>query len=523
MRTLHTDERTFLITSETTRSNKRLRTLWSLIIVFAVILGPARLNADSATWKLNPTNNDWNTAANWTPERVPDQPTDVATFDVSNITDISVAIDFGLDSIVFNPGASAYTFVISQPYIGYITFDGAGVINNSALTQNFDCVGNVIFTGSATAGSEVVYTNKRLLNPSTWILFDGDSNAGSATFVNEGDSPDFKEGYIFFTNSSSAATSSIINEQGDPVGGITGFHDFTTAANSTITTQATGRLQFEDNATSGSATLIADGGAIFFKGSATGQVARVELINGGVLNLGGTDNQVPMTVGSLEGDTTGAVHLGTRHLTVGGNGLSTTFNGVLSGNGSLIKSGNETLTLTGANTYTGWTTVTGGTLLAQAAIGSATGTGPVQVNAGTLGGTGNVTGAVTIGTGTGPGAFLAPGVRGPGTLSISNTLTFKSDGSYKYELGLTPHPRADQASANWVTIEPGARFVLRTRGNQTLALGTIFTVINNTAATPISGVFANLPDGSTIVAGNNTLQVSYEGGDGNDLTLTVVP
>ena len=39
---------------------------------------------------------------------------------------------------------------------------------------------------------------------------------------------------------------------------------------------------------------------------------------------------------------------------------------------------------------------------------------------------------------------------------------------------------------------------------------------------PISGVFANLPDGSTLTAGSNTLQVSYTGGDGNDLTLTVV-
>ena len=47
-------------------------------------------------------------------------------------------------------------------------------------------------------------------------------------------------------------------------------------------------------------------------------------------------------------------------------------------------------------------------------------------------------------------------------------------------------------------------------------------MIKNTAATPISGTFANLPDGATITSGNNTFQVSYEGGDGNDLTLTVV-
>ena len=47
--------------------------------------------------------------------------------------------------------------------------------------------------------------------------------------------------------------------------------------------------------------------------------------------------------------------------------------------------------------------------------------------------------------------------------------------------------------------------------------------ISNTAATPISGTFANLANGSTFTVGNNTFQASYEGGDGNDLTLTVVP
>ena len=48
-------------------------------------------------------------------------------------------------------------------------------------------------------------------------------------------------------------------------------------------------------------------------------------------------------------------------------------------------------------------------------------------------------------------------------------------------------------------------------------------VINNIAATRIKGTFSNLADGSIITIGSNTFQVSYEGGDGNDLTLTVVP
>jgi hypothetical protein len=56
-----------------------------------------------------------------------------------------------------------------------------------------------------------------------------------------------------------------------------------------------------------------------------------------------------------------------------------------------------------------------------------------------------------------------------------------------------------------------------------LPSGTVFTVINNTAATPIGGRFSNLPDGTIIVEGSNTFQADCEGGDGNDLTLTVVP
>jgi hypothetical protein len=135
---------------------------------------------------------------------------------------------------------------------------------------------------------------------------------------------------------------------------------------------------------------------------------------------------------------------------------------------------------------------------------------------------GTISGAVTLGTGSGSGASLAPGTNGPDTLTISKTLTFKADGSYKCELSLG-RAKADQVHANGVTIENGAQFVFLPKGNQTLTTGTVFTVINNTAATAISGTFANLPDNSTFTSGRNNYQVSYQGGDGNDLTLSVVP
>ena len=77
--------------------------------------------------------------------------------------------------------------------------------------------------------------------------------------------------------------------------------------------------------------------------------------------------------------------------------------------------------------------------------------------------------------------------------------------------------------ANGVTIDSGAKFSLRPSGNNALTTGQVFTVINNTAATPISGTFHNLRDGAIINVNGNNLQASYTGGDGNDLTLTVVP
>ena len=50
-------------------------------------------------------------------------------------------------------------------------------------------------------------------------------------------------------------------------------------------------------------------------------------------------------------------------------------------------------------------------------------------------------------------------------------------------------------------------------------------ILSLSADVTVSGksTFSNLADGSTVTLGINKLQVSYSGGDGNDLTLTVVP
>jgi autotransporter-associated beta strand protein len=221
------------------------------------------------------------------------------------------------------------------------------------------------------------------------------------------------------------------------------------------------------------------------------------------------------------------------NLSVGSNSLSTVFSGVIQDGGivggtggSLAKIGTGKLVLSHRNTYTGGTTIKRGKLMVNNEGGSGTGSGPVQVEGGWLGGKGIIAGTVTVGTGSGSGAVLAPGyVHGlgsPGALTIQSPLTFSADATYNVDVN-SSNATADEVVANGVTINSGAQFSFADLGSGTLIPGTVFTVINNTAANPIIGTFSNLPDGSMFTVNGNTYRVNYEGGDGNDLTLTIVP
>src|SRR5439155_18793679 len=99
-----------------------------------------------------------------------------------------------------------------------------------------------------------------------------------------------------------------------------------------------------------------EGGAINFEDHSRGGTVSISLFGNGELDIGNHRVTPALTIGSLEGD--GSVFLGPRTLTIGGNNQSTTFAGLIQNSGSLIKIGSSTLTLSGANTYTGTTTVT---------------------------------------------------------------------------------------------------------------------------------------------------------------------
>jgi autotransporter-associated beta strand protein len=528
----------------------------------------------SATWKANADGN-WNNASNWNPATVPNGPADTATFARSNETFLASEVDIEVNGIVFNPRASAFT-IIELFNTMFIT--GVGITNNSGIMQTFaPGPGEIIFDHSATAGSLTLYDNRGS------VIFGGTSTADNATFINNGllgffntstagNATVTNNAELDFEGSSTADHATVTNSggivtfrEGTPAataGNATfinngGFIVFNLSAFITSGNSTAGNATFINNGAAvsdalpgetlfnpgdaGNATLIAngglgggDGGLIVFSsadgGVSTGGTARVEVFGNGKLDI--SQQSAPgLTTGSIEGD--GLVFLGANKLTVGANDLSTTFAGLIQDGGigggtggSLTKTGKGELSLTKANTYTGGTTLEAGTLLVKNETDSATGSGAVQVNAGTLGGTGKIAGAVTVGTGISIGAFLSPGnsATEPGTLTIDdNTLTFNSASTYKCALDRTT-VTASQVTAKGVRINSVAQFVFGdffTTG--TLTTGTVLTVINNTAASAIVGTFSNLPNGSTFASNGNNFQVNYRGGTGNDLTLTIVP
>ncbi len=160
--------------------------------------------------------------------------------------------------------------------------------------------------------------------------------------------------------------------------------------------------------------------------------------------------------------------------------------GVLSGaSGAVTKSGAGALILSGANTYAGGTTVSGGALLVKNSSGSGTGSGAVAVNAGaTLGGNGSISGVVTVNS----GGSLAPGGSiGTLTLGASPILA----GTVLAEIDSSASPNADKLVVSGNPLAYGGVLTVNNVG-PALVGGEVFDLFD---ATSFSGSFAtfNLP------------------------------
>ena len=147
-------------------------------IIVALTFLASTLYAGSATWNFNPVDNNWITSGNWTPATVPYGQTDVATFGASNTTQITLGDSPNgedasnlVGSIVFNAGASPYTFTITPMYdteFPSLLVVYQSITNNSGVAQNFvtansgtaKASGRLYFDASSYAGENVTVTNQ---------------------------------------------------------------------------------------------------------------------------------------------------------------------------------------------------------------------------------------------------------------------------------------------------------------------------------------------------------------------------
>jgi len=189
--------------------------------------------------------------------------------------------------------------------------------------------------------------------------------------------------------------------------------------------------------------------------------------------------------------------------------------------GTLIKRGNGRLELNGNNNAVHQLQVDAGTLAVDGVITTdlfSISNGVVFAGAGevsgfTIGGTLRI--GTNIGTATGSLKVTAPG-----------TATFLPGGSMEAQVfGPTPGIQYDQLSVNTPPVLSHGTLSVSRSSAFPLSVGQRFVIITNTDLSPITTTFTNLPQGAFItnaLAPVTVFQISYTGGDGNDVELTVV-
>ncbi len=250
-----------------------------------------------------------------------------------------------------------------------ISVSGAGTLGTGAVQQQTSGT-KLVFTTGANAGSNS-YTVGRAgsADSSNVLAFSQDPTAASSKrAVNGAGWQTAGPNSLQFGDTSTAATSAITNQ-----GGAVYFQQDANASSATILNGDKSLLGFLGASSGGTAQITnQSGGVVHFENTASASKASIVNAAGGTVDVSGSTSATGVEIGSLTG--AGAVVLGALKLTVGGLNTSDTLGGVVSDKGSqfvqpgtgtggsIVKVGTGTLTLSGANTYTGGTVLHQGRL-----------------------------------------------------------------------------------------------------------------------------------------------------------------
>lgn len=370
-----------------------------------------------------------------------------------------------------------------------------GTMNyNSSGTSRFGSI--VVGNGNDGAGNSVFNQTNGTINATALTLNNGFTGGGAGDFNLSGGLLSVSGAATISNQVAADNTYSTVTVSGTGALSVNGGLRLTGAP--AAGRNAAGRV------TQNGGTVTVAGGLNMARTTATNTAARrgEYNLNGGTLNVnqitedagtdtfgtfnfnGGTLRPTAASATFMQGLTTAQIKTGGALIDT--NGFDITIAQPLltggAGDGGLTKSGAGTLALTAANTYTGATSIAAGKLALSGSL-----TSNITATTGTLAaiGTPSTTGYVTIASG---GRFeIRPGTD---TLSVGGSVTLAGNLD--------------------ITATPG------------LPVGTTFTILSKTSTGAVSGTFLGKAQGSVFTASGNNWQISYTGGDGNDVTITTV-
>lgn len=409
---------------------------------------------------------------------------------------------------------------------------GTGDLNLSTFTLTIDQADDRTFSGKIIGDSaHRGFLEKKGVGV---LTLTGDSDNSANIRVLEGvlqltSGPTEAPRYITLGTSSSASTGRVILIGDTTVGYIGGYassngvidlgaHDLTviSQSDSRNATEITGTGGFIKRGTNmyrldGTNTFTGDvkveeGYLRLANGSALADTVAVSISSGARLILETSSGAFAEKIGSISG--AGEIAFNPNNILVAGDASDRDFSGRLWGTGTFKKVGSGELVLSGTSEAGVGLIVAGGDLVIDADVD-----GAVTAEGGVLSGTGTITGAVEIKAGATLSAGHSPGVLATGALKL------QADAVLLQEVASAS--QVDQIRVTGGVDLGGAKLQTALLSGFAPTSGS-WIIIDNDGADAVTGHFDGLAEGAQFATGGVTFKISYVGGDGNDVTLSVV-